>query len=206
VLDLLLKREMDRLIKWLTEERGLEIVERGLDYVNCRDGNNSVHYRYIYMDIPSEADIAKSVAELAGNRGGFNKMYIAIDKSALNFIDGKLMKKLGIGVIVMGEEIREALPSIPIATIQAPIMDGEELQLLERTIRAMQDKINQLEKRIQELEERSKRFDGNAVEKRQEEKRIQEENPAPAVTSAGDVPQFMKENPWLDILGKRSNQ
>ncbi len=206
MLDLLLKREMDRLIKWLTEERGLEIVERGLDYVNCRDGNNTVHYRYIHVDIPNEADIAKKVAELAGDRGGFNKMYVAIDRSIINFIDGKLMKKLGIGVIVLDEEVREALPSIPIATPQATAINSEELQLLERTIRAMQDKINQLEKRIQELEERSKHSEDSIKEKRQEETQIQEQNPVPAVTGAGDVPQFMRENPWLDILGKRGNQ
>ncbi len=51
----------------------MEVVERGEDYVNCRDGNNLVHFRYVYLDIPNEADIAKRAAEVAGSRTAFNK-------------------------------------------------------------------------------------------------------------------------------------
>lgn len=203
---------MDRLIKWLVEERGLEIIERGDDYVNCRDGNNVVHFRYIYLDIPNEADVTKGIAEVAGIRTSFNKAYIVVDKSAVNFVDGKLLRKLGIGIIVMGNEISEALASAPISTADRhAIDDEEELVKIRDVVRSLQDKLAEVERRVQELENAVREI--KASDKRMEEpssRRIDRsearggnEEAGHGDAAEGDVPQYMRGNPWLDILGNR---
>ncbi len=204
MLNLLLKREMDRLIKWLTEERGMEVVERGEDFVNCRDGNNLVHFRYVYLDIPNEADIAKRAAEVAGSRTAFNKAYLVVDRPSANFVDGKLMRRLGIGIIVMGSEITEAMASMP--TARPTVSDGAIAEVMSE-VRAVRDRLADVERRVGELESMIRTR--NEREKQVEVVTKDEANDEAGEVDGGegrvqgDVPQFMRENPWLDILGKR---
>ncbi len=71
-----------------------------------------------------------------------------MDKPAANFVDGKLMRRLGIGIIVMGSEIAEVMASMPMPTARPAVDDGGAIAEVMREMKSVRDRLAEVERRV----------------------------------------------------------
>jgi len=192
-------KAMEVLEKWISDN-GLIELDRGEQYLVCKEGNNTVMYRGLYLEIPTEGDVAKEIALMAKDRVLYNKYYIVTTPDVANFIDGALVKKLGIGVVVVdGASVREVMRSIPIET---PMPRGQgsdqRIEALERGIRALEARVKELEGKVDQLMQALAEL--KRAPQRVEERRQVQATQGVNVQVPSDVPSFVRDNPWLGIL------
>ena len=192
-------KAMEVLEKWISDS-GLIELDRGEQYLVCKEGNNTVMYRGLYLEIPTEGDVAKEIALMAKDRVLYNKYYIVTTPDVANFIDGALVKKLGIGVVVVdGASVREVMRSTPIET---PMPRGQgsdqRIEALERSIRALEARVKELEDKVDQLMQALAEL--KRAPQRVEERRQVQATQGVSVQVPSDVPSFVKDNPWLGIL------
>ncbi|MFP3194795.1 MAG: hypothetical protein RXR11_05790 [Caldivirga sp.] len=192
-------KAMEVLEKWISDN-GLIELDRGEQYLVCKEGNNTVMYRGLYLEIPTEGDVAKEIALMAKDRVLYNKYYIVTTPDVANFIDGALVKKLGIGVVVVdGASVREVMRSTPIET---PMPRGQgsdqRIEALERGIRALEARVKELEDKVDQLMQALAEL--KRAPQRVEERRQVQATQGVSVQVPSDVPSFVRDNPWLGIL------
>jgi hypothetical protein len=192
-------KAMEVLEKWISDN-GLIELDRGEQYLVCKEGNNTVMYRGLYLEIPTEGDVAKEIALMAKDRVLYNKYYIVTTPDVANFIDGALVKKLGIGVVVVdGASVREVMRSTPIET---PMPRGQgsdqRIEALERGIRALETRVKELEDKVDQLMQALAEL--KRTPQRVEERRQVQATQGVNVQVPSDVPSFIRDNPWLGIL------
>jgi len=192
-------KAMEVLEKWISDN-GLIELDRGEQYLVCKEGNNTVMYRGLYLEIPTEGDVAKEIALMAKDRVLYNKYYIVTIPDVANFIDGALVKKLGIGVVVVdGASVREVMRSTPIET---PMPRGQgsdqRIEALERGIRALEARVKELEGKVDQLMQALAEL--KRAPQRVEERRQVQATQGVNVQVPSDVPSFIRDNPWLGIL------
>jgi hypothetical protein len=192
-------KAMEVLEKWISDN-GLIELDRGEQYLVCKEGNNTVMYRGLYLEIPTEGDVAKEIALMAKDRVLYNKYYIVTTPDVANFIDGALVKKLGIGVVVIdGASVREVMRSTPIET---PMPRGQgsdqRIEALERGIRALEARVKELEDKVDQLMQALAEL--KRAPQRVEERRQVQATQGVNVQVPSDVPSFIRDNPWLGIL------
>jgi exonuclease VII small subunit len=192
-------KAMEVLEKWISDN-GLIELDRGEQYLVCKEGNNTVMYRGLYLEIPTEGDVAKEIALMAKDRVLYNKYYIVTTPDVANFIDGALVKKLGIGVMVVdGASVREVMRSTPIET---PMPRGQgsdqRIEALERGIRALEARVKELEDKVDQLMQALAEL--KRAPQRVEERRQVQATQGVNVQVPSDVPSFIRDNPWLGIL------
>jgi len=192
-------KAMEVLEKWISDN-GLIELDRGEQYLVCKEGNNTVMYRGLYLEIPTEGDVAKEIALMAKDRVLYNKYYIVTTPDVANFIDGALVKKLGIGVVVVdGASVREVMRSTPIET---PMPRGQgsdqRIEALERGIRALEARVKELEDKVDQLMQALAEL--KRAPQRVEERRQVQATQGVNVQVPSDVPSFVRDNPWLGIL------
>jgi len=192
-------KAMEVLEKWISDN-GLIELDRGEQYLVCKEGNNTVMYRGLYLEIPTEGDVAKEIALMAKDRVLYNKYYIVTTPDVANFIDGALVKKLGIGVVVVdGASVREVMRSTPIET-PMPREQGSDqrIEALERGIRALEARVKELEGKVDQLMQALAEL--KRAPQRVEERRQVQATQGVNVQVPSDVPSFIRDNPWLGIL------
>ncbi len=200
----IIAKAMEFLEKWV-RENGLVEVDKGEDYVICREGNNTVMYRGLYLEIPTESDVAKEIALMAKDRVLYNKYYIVTTPEVANFIDGGLIKRLGIGIMVIDDSsVKEVMRSIPIETTTPSRGSNTDQRIehlerivsnLEGRVKELEDKLNQLMQVINELRHGAQRSEESTRVRTTEQVNVQVPD---------NVPSFIKDNPWLGILMSRS--
>ena len=204
MVNFIIAKAMEFLEKWI-RENGLVEVDKGDDYVICREGNNTVMYRGLYLEIPTEGDVAKEIALMAKDRVLYNKYYIVTTPEVVNFIDGGLIKKLGIGVMVIDDSsIKEVMRSIPIETTSSKGRDTDQrIEHLERVINTLEGKVKELEDKLNQLTQVINELKRSA-QRGEETARIRAMEQEVNVQVPDNVPSFIKDNPWLGILMSRS--
>lgn len=198
-------KALEVLEKW-ANDNGLIEVSRGDDYLVCKEGNNIIMYKGLYLDIPTENDVTRELALMAKDRMLYNKYYIVTTPDIANFIDGGLVKKLGIGVMVIdGSAVKEVMRSVPIeiTSIKGQV-DDQRIRLIEREIRELEGRIKELENKVNQLMQVMNEL------RRAPQKTSSAEVTQPQVTqevnvpTPDNVPSFVKDNPWLSILMSKS--
>ncbi|WP_292000604.1 hypothetical protein [Caldivirga sp.] len=197
-------KAMEFLDKWI-RENGLVEMDKGDDYIVCKEGNNTIMYKGLYLEIPTEGDVAKEIALMAKDRVLYNKYYIVTTPEVVNFIDGGLVKKLGIGVMVVDESsIKEVMRSIPIETASSKGQGMDQrVEYLERTVNSLESRVKELEDKINQLTQvinELKRSTQRSEEVAHTRAMGQEVN----IQVPDNVPSFVKDNPWLGILMSRN--
>lgn len=195
-----LAKAFEVLDKWL-KDNGLVVIERGQGYIVYKEGNNIVMCRGLYLDIPNEGDVAKEIAIMAKDRHIYNKYYIVTTHEVVAFIDGSLMRKLGIGVLVVDDgEVKEILRSIPIETATQQPINNDKVIALENSIKALETKVRELEERVNQLTQAINEL--RQANRRQPTLQTQQPQPQQAsiIKTPENVPSFIKDNPWLGIL------
>ncbi len=242
-------------------DRGIVVDEIREDEILMREGDNVVLVKLVlFEDFPDVDKLNAALMELAKDRNNFNKVYIAMQKGHVHLLDGKLLKKLSIGVLEIDLDrgtVVEVLPSPAIRIRRVldqenleklrPVIAeivNEQLSKLVQEIRQLEAKVSMLEDRIRQLEtrttrtpetERELREEINSlwsvvdrlkieierlktsiqttstvtVEKLQIRSTAAEAAMQEAVTntvSREDVPDFLRDNPWVQILAKKASE
>jgi len=224
----IISKVKEALIDWYMD-KGLTIKNTNDDKIVLNEGNNTILVKIIYQDIPTAEEINKELAYVASERKNFNKVYIALPKHARPYIDGKILKKLGIGLILYDStklgNFEEILPSIPIRISRIELDENlssklilidelvKEISSIKETVRELMIKISNIPlSKISDIEveiskiwnviEELKRNIILCKELEREEKRTSET--IEEVKSIEEVPEFLKDNPWVSILSKKS--
>ncbi|NPA23776.1 MAG: hypothetical protein GXO23_05745 [Crenarchaeota archaeon] len=236
-----LDRARNILKKWI-KERNLIIEELESDHLILREGDNTVLVKIIvFEDLPDIDEINREITVLASRRSEYNKMYIAVSRDVAHLLDGKLLKKLGIGVIAIDleeGEAREILQSPAISRRVAEIDVSRLEQDLSRIVRRILDsELSVLRREIEELKNRAQDSASGDVLKKLEKIREEIESiwnvidrlkieierlkntistgevqstatssrqEAQQQSDTSPVPDFIKDNPWVQILANKN--
>ncbi|MBO3800455.1 MAG: hypothetical protein FGF52_05315 [Candidatus Brockarchaeota archaeon] len=159
-------------------------------------------------------DACTSVVEKASE---FNMVYVAVHRSLGDRMDTVIFMKRGVGLIVYDDwSIEEKVPAKMLK--KAPIVKNQEIvgtEVVERSIRRLESSIREISERIDSLERaylsllREVREIKSILGKRI---MIVEKPVEPSITKpeeaveSGGLPSFLKDNPWVEILSKRSEE
>ncbi len=169
---LVLLDRIKSLVKKWAKDRSLIIEEFRNDKIILREGDNIILVRpLVYEDIPDVDEINREIAVLASCRSQYNRMYVLVNQDIVSLLDGRTLKKVGIGVLVAdleNDEIKEILQSpalsikkdveFDISKIESYIKDTvlkiieKELENIVKTISDISFKVQKLEKVISQYE------------------------------------------------------
>ena len=255
----LIQEQALSIVRSWARERGIVIEDVREDGILAREGDNTVLIKLVlFEDFPDVDRLNSTLMELAKDRNNFNKVYVALQSEYVHLLDGKLLKKLSIGVLGIDFEkgtVVEVLPSpairirkvVDIESIDrlrpviAEIVNEQlskiiqEIRILETRISALEDRVRQLESKVttsgigKELKEELNSL-WNVVDRlKLEIERLKTSiqtgatvSPAEkpqakpvmveeAVQEAGatpseGVPDFLRDNPWVQILAKKASE
>ncbi|NPB00490.1 MAG: hypothetical protein GXO10_03850 [Crenarchaeota archaeon] len=143
------------IIKTWIKERNLIIEEIESDRLILREGDNTILLKIIvFEDIPDIDELNREITILASRRSDYNKMYIVVSRDIAHLLDGKLLKKLGIGVLsvdIEEGEVKEILTSPAISVRKVESIDISRIETeLEKIVRKIV--LSELEPIRRELE------------------------------------------------------
>ncbi|NPA70609.1 MAG: hypothetical protein GXO26_07345 [Crenarchaeota archaeon] len=239
------------IVKTWIKERNLTIEEIESDHLILREGDNTIFLKIIvFEDIPDIDELNREITILASRRSEYNKMYIVVSKDVAHLLDGKLLKKLGIGVLSVDldeGEVKEILPSPAISIRKLESLDISKIEvelekivrrivlselepirrelenvksLLQRTQhhsgvdRSVVESLNKIREEIESIWnvidrlkieiERVKNLATTIenVEKSKEDRKVEKIETVEQST----VPDFIKDNPWVQILANKVRQ
>ena len=218
-------------------DKSINITELKDRDIIAEEGNNTVLIRIFYTEIPNEEIILREITYLSNERHKYNKVYIAIPEDAKMYLDGKLLKDIGIGVLTYNLDegiVSEVLTSPAIKTsIILPNIDIEkiidkkieehlkniylEIESIKQNLSkvttvhtsGINDKIISLKNEIDSIWDIIERLKIE-IEKIKNmctgvehiEKRIEHRVEKVEVKEM-EVPEFIKDNPWIEILSKK---
>jgi len=130
--------------------------------------------------------------------GKADKVYLALPKIYSTILDGKIMQKHGLGLLVYNE--RKVVEAVPAKFFESNIPD------LKKLIKEIED-LKDLRNRVLELEQRVKLLVDEISRLKTVKTKVTEPKPPPVEVSAPqELPSFLKDNPWLDILTRRGQE
>ncbi len=240
------------ILKTWIKERNLTIEEIENDHLVLREGDNTIFLKIIiFEDIPDIDELNREVTILASRRREYNKMYIVVSRDVAHLLDGKLLKKLGIGVLAVDleeGEVKEVLTSPAISIHRVENIDLSRIELeLEKTVRrivmselepirseleklkslvqrgqsgsvdkSVLDVLNKLREEIENIWnvidrlkveiERMKSLSTVSIENVEESKRSGRSMETMETVEQSNVPDFIKDNPWVQILANKVRQ
>ncbi len=156
---LLILDKVRTLLKRWAKENNLILEELGDSSAILREGDNTIFIKFlIYEDIPDIDDLNRQITLLASKRSEYNKMYILTGRDTVSILDGKLLKKVGIGVLVVdfdNEEIREVLQSPAVSVKKTYDIDISKIEnyiknIVEKYVKNEIEKVYDLVRSIEE--------------------------------------------------------
>ena len=187
----------------------LDICSLGLEKENLKpdmaftDSNNRIFVKIIDSEELNERNalldaVMKSVDFLKEANGA----YLLLPKLHASIIDGKLFEKYGVGLLTYDKR----------SGIQEIIKPEIFSHINKENLTKMPDKafveLENLKKRIKSLEQDFGKLKDELDEFRVRKVNIERNQDSPKLHSLNaeihdDVPEFMKDNPWIGILSKR---
>ncbi len=246
-----LDRARSLLKSWI-KEKGLTIEEFESDYLILREGDNSILVKIVvFEDIPDTDELNREITLLASRRNEYNKMYIAVSSDIVPLLDGKLLKKLGIGVLELNFEedvVRERLqsPAISVRKVESIDISRIEKDIVTLVKRIIERELDPIRRELDNLKTYINKYPSNAtsqnqtlrekVEKLREEidsiwdvidrlkieierikssisgevktdrSSVEKKDEAQERAQPSNVPEFIKDNPWIQILSSKSGR
>ncbi len=180
-----LERARELVKRWI-KEQGLTVVEAGRDYIIAQEGDNDVYIKLFFPpELAEPEELVRVVTELARARDKYNKAYIAVPQNIADLVDGTLLKRADIGLLVVDHEhetVIERVKSPPIS-IRRTYMEStnmesyifnivrkvvnEVLSKVLNDIRNIKEKVAALEKSLEKSSETPSR--GSMIERIQRE-------------------------------------
>lgn len=144
--------------------------------------------------------LLNAVLEAYSYTGKIHKAYLAIPKILATILDGEILRRRGLGLLVYTDkEVKEVIPARRFA-IEEKISSSEINELKERILN-LEETVRKLSRQIDMLTEELLSLRRSA--------RVPVE--APKITQVGieaepKLPSFIKDNPWVAVLSKRGKE
>ncbi|MGC8607737.1 MAG: hypothetical protein ACP5GZ_02540 [Vulcanisaeta sp.] len=212
--------------EWLLQ-RGFKILNKLSDReLILTEGNNTVYLRISIEEFPTDSYIVDELSNVMRNRFNYNKAYIAFPQSARDLINGKLFRSNRVGVYIYDlsstdteKAVEELIPSIPIQLQQEVNEDIKgridelervindvknalssiNIQPLTKDINELRDRVMRIEHTLNELIERVSRLENLGLQSMRNS--IISTQGSSSVSN--ELPDFLSNNPWVDVLRKR---
>jgi hypothetical protein len=172
------------------------------------DNSNRMYLKIIQKESLSErnkllSSIMKSVSYLLEA----NLVYLALPKLYASILDGKVFRENGLGLLIYDdkgapEEViqpkifpNKLTSTSSTSTIPIKLMD--EINSLKDNLHSLEIEVNMLKDLVNNLKSNQK-----TVEVESQIKKVQVEQRADST----DFPEFMRDNPWVEILSKRGRE
>ena len=183
--------------------RGCEEVpaRSGVDLA-FRDGRNLVGIRLISIEEGVIGSVAARMIReilfemLREARAHFDKLYIAVPEIGIRSLPlPSEFRRSGIGLLEACEEgVRERIPALPLLRSSSTFNSFEgRIRELEERVAKLEERTSELAKLLNEISEMLRTSRIEAI--RQPVTRVELE--------AGELPEFVKGNPWLAELSRR---
>ncbi|MEM2897304.1 MAG: hypothetical protein QXG01_07040 [Candidatus Bathyarchaeia archaeon] len=200
-------------IKSYMKSRGMEALENfssGFDEksdMTFNDGMNLIFMKVFHASaFQNRNAFLDSILRSLSFTKKANKVYIAIPKVYASIIDGKIFQEYGLGLMLYDERTIEEVFQPKVFEIQKPeasnpIVPKEFFEELER----LKDRVSSLEQSVYSLKEELSRIklDNKLKEVIPNTKPCKVEE---RIQVDEDLPSFLKDNPWLEILSKRGRE
>ncbi len=253
------ERARELLKRWF-KEQGLIIRELGRDYIILQEGDNDVLVKLFFpSELVDPEELSRVITELARIRDKYNKVYLAVPQNIADMINGTLLKKAEVGLLVVNIEndlVIEQVRSPPVS-IRRTYLEQMDLntitsvvkKIVEDALMSMREEIRLLKERIVRLEQQAA-LSGSASlshELQRELERIWEvidrikvdlarlsdkvsliesqihrsAQPSASIkpttkpevevreevkASERELPEFLRDNPWIAILRQRAKE
>ncbi len=193
-----------------------------------RDGNNMVVVKIVCEDL-SPAKLRRTlnneVVKLTKLMAYAEKVYLALPEELVSplIIDGKTLSDAGIGLFIVKSQgdVIETVPAKP-QERPYPLIDKKLVQDIENRLNRFEERLDRVSGKLNEFIRRLKILeeDLNTVkaEVRKLSSRVDSLTEKPIKTPGGiskklvrktvkeakpEIPEFIIDNPWLDVLGQR---
>ncbi len=169
------------------------------------DGERKVYVKIITVEGLNERNtllnsILKSVTFLKRA----NMVYVTLPKLYASIFDAKIFYENGIGLMTYDEKaVQEVIMPKVFAhesqnnLAELPVRFLEEINDLKDRLSALEQEVSALKVELSELRHARANIDSRPQSLEMENRRI---------TRYEDVPEFMKNNPWIEILSKRGRE
>jgi len=210
----------------LPEEVGLK-EELGEDDIVLKDADNLILVSLIQIDLSGSLSpkvrkrVRGEIGRLARLSAYFNKAYIALPEEVLKLhknkiIDVELLREAGIGLLsinLLKGEVRQLLPPKPRSSSRAERVDVTPLlkemegkiRKLELLYDRLENELNEIKKEIDNLKVRIE-ITNTSRSKEEEIPKAEEESGREVKIEDLELPSFMRDNPWLEVLRRRGRE
>ncbi|OYT61675.1 MAG: hypothetical protein B6U69_03170 [Thermofilum sp. ex4484_15] len=210
----------------LPEEVGLK-EELGEDDIVLKDADNLILVSLIQIDLSGSLSpkvrkrVRGEIGRLARLSAYFNKAYIALPEEVLKLhknkiIDVELLREAGIGLLsinLLKGEVRQLLPPKPRSSSRAERVDvtpllkemESKIRKLELLYDRLENELNEIKKEIDNLKVRIE-ITNTSRSKEEEIPKAEEESGREVKIEDLELPSFMRDNPWLEVLRRRGRE
>lgn len=214
------ERILQRVKKYFNNNgfQSLEYEEETSELVFSSD-KDTVLVKVLFEDESDMEALLHTLASITKKAPEYNMIYIAAHHRILKEgLDTSLFMRIGLGLIIYDDfDIYEEVSAesrkrgVPAKKTQQPV----EAMLIEKNLMRIEYSIRGLSERVESLEKaylsllREVREIRSIVEKRgiPTERIIQKASvESGELVEVGDLPSFLKDNPWVEILSKRSEE
>jgi hypothetical protein len=211
------ERTLSRIEKFFSKQ-GFEPsgVSGEPDELILYNGREKVLVKIVFEEDADKTIVYDACASVLEKASEFSMVYVAVHRNLGDRVDTVIFMKRGVGLIVYDDwSIEEKVPA---KMLKTPTVKSQEIvgsEVVERSIRRLESSIREISERIDSLEKaylsllrevrEIKSILGKGI-------MIVEKPVEPSVTKpeeaveTGGLPSFLRDNPWVEILSKRSEE
>lgn len=212
------ERTLNRIEKFFSKQ-GFEPAEvsEEPDELILYNGREKILVKIIFEEDADKTIVYDACTSVVEKASEFSMVYVAVHRNLGDRMDTVIFMKRGVGLIVYDDwSIEEKIPAKMLK--KPPIVKNQEIVetgVVERNIRRLESSIREISERIDSLEKaylsllREVREIKSILGKRI---MIMEKPVEPSITKyeetaeSGGLPSFLRDNPWVEILSKRSEE
>lgn len=212
------ERTLNRIEKFFSKQ-GFEpsVLSEEPDELILYNGREKILVKVVFEEDADKTIVYDACTSVVEKASEFSMVYVAVHRNLGDRIDTVIFMKRGVGLIVYDDwSIEEKVPAKMLK--KTPIVKNQEIvgtEVVERSIRRLESSIREISERIDSLEKaylsllREVREIKSILGKRIMivEKPVEPSINMPEETvKSGELPSFLRDNPWVEILSKRSEE
>ncbi|MGQ9479224.1 MAG: hypothetical protein ACUVQ0_04270 [Thermoproteota archaeon] len=185
------------------------------ELVFSNDKNETLLVKILFEDEASLEALTRALTSVVKKSSKYNMVYIAVPVEMYGRGIETSLHENGVGLIVYNDVTYKVDEKIPAETRRLKAAKSTRLpktSLSERSLLRIESSLKELSERVDSLEKAylSLLREVREIRRLMERRMIAEERPAPQPVrletpeEPGELPSFLKDNPWVEILSKRS--
>jgi ATP:corrinoid adenosyltransferase len=186
--------------------------KKELDFIFKDELDSIIFVRILSKDeLIDRNSLLENILELFSLKEEVNKIYIAMPKVYVSIIDSSPFEEYGIGIISYDEKkVMEISPAKFFKT-KSKIEEEKMEKLISFETLKLKEELDNIKKRLINLEEMVQSLNNEIKILKSQSKpiietKISKEEIIITPPSSENIPSFLKDNPWIEILAKRGRE